>query len=165
MRIFGLKQIIEEPTRVTCTSKSLIDHILCNNQENFVQVGTIPIGLSDHFVTFCTRKVVRGTFNKHKTVKIRSLKNYSKQDFLQNLMTADWSDFYNSLCVNSAWKSFKNIFMNVLDTVAPIKEVRLKKTTEPWMSAEILDLIKSRNIFLYKFKKYNKQEDFKSYLN
>ena len=31
------------------------------------------------------------------------------------------------------------------------------------MSAEILDLIKSRDKFLYKFKKHNKQEDFKSY--
>ena len=45
--MFGLKQIIEEPTRITCTSKSLFDHISCYNQETIVQAGVIPIGLKD----------------------------------------------------------------------------------------------------------------------
>ena len=31
------------------------------------------------------------------------------------------------------------------------------------MSAEILDLIKTRDEFLYKFKKHNLQEDYKKY--
>ena len=31
-RMFGLEQLIEEPARITCTSKSLIDHILFNNR-------------------------------------------------------------------------------------------------------------------------------------
>ena len=44
--------------------------------------------------------------------------------------------------------------MKVLDTVAPMKEVRLK------ISAEILDLMKNRDTFLYSFKKHNSQEDF-----
>ena len=45
--------------------------------------------------------------------------------------------------------------MNVLDTVAPMKEVRLKIEQD-----EILDLMKNRDKFLYSFKKYNLQEDF-----
>ena len=82
--MFNLQQIIGEPTRITNTSKSLIDHILCNIQDNIVQSGTISIGLGDHFLTFCTRKATRGVFNKHKTVKIRSLKHYSKDDVILN---------------------------------------------------------------------------------
>ena len=69
LRMFGLKQILEEPTRITCTSKSLIDHICVTMRKKNVQSGVILIGLSDPFLTFCTRKVVRGTFSKHKTVK------------------------------------------------------------------------------------------------
>ena len=42
--------------------------------------------------------------------------------------------------------------MNVLDTVAPIKEVRLKNRSEPWMLAEILDLIKTETRFCIVFK-------------
>ena len=38
-----------------------------------------------------------------------------------------------------------------------------KNRTEPWMTAEILDLIKTRDEFLYKFKKHNLQEDYQKY--
>ena len=74
----------------------------------------------------------QGVFNTHKTVKIRSLKHYSKDDFILKLKTADWNVFYNSTCVNTAWTHF-NLFIyfffffwSSLDTVAPIKEIRLK---------------------------------------
>ena len=41
--------------------------------------------------------------------------------FLLKLKNEDWDEFYSSLCVNSAWSSFRNIFMNFIDTSAPIK--------------------------------------------
>ena len=39
--MFSLQQIDGEPTRITSTSKSLIDQILCNNQDNIVQRNNI----------------------------------------------------------------------------------------------------------------------------
>ena len=100
-------------TRITSTSKSLIDHILCNNQDNIVQSGTISTGLSDPFLIFCTRKATRGVFNTHKTVNIRSLKHYLKDDFILKLKNADWNVFHNSTCINTAWTHFKTIFCHV----------------------------------------------------
>ena len=38
----------------------------------------------------------------------------------------------------------KIIFLNVLDNIAPVKQIRLKQRTEPWLTAEILELIKIR---------------------
>ena len=98
-----MKQIIEEPTRITNTCKSLIDHIICNNDENIVQSGTISVGLSDLFLTFCSKKVTRSVFNKHNTVKIRSLKHYSKEDFLHRLQCSDCSACFSSSCINQSW--------------------------------------------------------------
>ena len=82
LKLFDLEQIIAEPTRITPTSSSLIDHILCNNKEKVCQSGTMPIGISDHFLTYCTRKISKCQINKHKYVKIRALKNYTKEDFI-----------------------------------------------------------------------------------
>ena len=48
---------------------------------------------------------------------------------------------------------FKDVILSVLNTVAPIKEVRLKQRREPWVDSNILDLIKKRDFYLYKFKK------------
>ena len=95
-KLFDLDQIITEPTRITDTTTSLLDHILCNNKEKNCQSGTISIGLSDHFLTYCTRKISKVQINKHKYVKIRSLKNYKKEDFIFRLTGADWSQCFNA---------------------------------------------------------------------
>ena len=68
-----------------------------------------------------------------------------------------------STCVNTAWKSFQTIFLNVLDDIAPIKEIRLKQQTEQWMSSEILQMIKERDKHLQHFRKFGKSYDFKAF--
>jgi hypothetical protein len=77
LNLFSFYQIIVDPTRVTCDTESIIDHILCNFKENIVNSGVITTGISDHFMTFCTRKIFRGHFKSHNIIKIRSLKNDS----------------------------------------------------------------------------------------
>ncbi len=53
--------------------------------------------------------------------------------------------------------------MSVLNSVAPVKEVRLKQRTEPWMSSEILHMIKVRDSYLYKFRKQGCHDDYSMY--
>ena len=73
LKLFDLDQIITEPTRITNTTTSLLDHILCDNKEKICKSGTISVGLSDQFLTYCTRKISKVQINKHKYVKVRSL--------------------------------------------------------------------------------------------
>ena len=47
-RIFSLKQLITCPTRVTCNTSSLINHIVINSLEKFFQSGIIDCGMPDH---------------------------------------------------------------------------------------------------------------------
>ena len=67
-QIFSLKQLITCPTRVTCNTSSLIDHILTNSTEKIFQSGIINCGMSDHQLMFWTRKVKQAKFNKHNNV-------------------------------------------------------------------------------------------------
>ena len=46
--------------------------------------------------------------------------------------------------VEMSWDSFKTILHSVLDSVAPVKEVKLKQRTEPWMNSESLQNIRYR---------------------
>ena len=62
---FSLKEIIQEPTRVTSTTSSLPDHILTNAGWKISQKGVIDVGLSDHQLIYCTRKILRTKFNVH----------------------------------------------------------------------------------------------------
>ena len=65
--------------------------------------------------------------------------------------------------VNDAWLVFKNIFTETLDAVAPVKEIRLKQITEPWINADILEQIQLRDKLLYQFKKSRTDEDYSLY--
>ena len=72
---FSLTEIIKDPTRITCSTSSLLDHILTNSLEKISQKGTIDVGLSDHQLIYCTRKVLRTKLNMHNQIQVRSLKN------------------------------------------------------------------------------------------
>ena len=57
----------------------------------------------------------------------------------------------------------KTNFHSVLDSVAPVKEVKLKQRTEPWMNSEILQNIRFRDETLNKFRKTNDPDLYKKY--
>ena len=145
----GFTQLIDTPTRVTNNSSSLIDHIYTNDTRKISQSGVIESGISDHFITYCTRKIVRGQIGKHNTVKIRPMKDYSKESFIDLLNECDWDLVCQSRDVNEAWVKFSTMFTQVLDDIAPEKEIRIKGRTEPWIDAEILELMQERDRALF----------------
>ena len=81
------------------------------------------------------------------------MKYYSKDDFISKLSNKNRESVLSCLDVGVAWGSFKDIFHSVLDIVAPLKEVRLKQRTEPWMNSDILQNIRHRDETLNKFRK------------
>ncbi len=163
LNMCNFSQLVSDPTRVTDTTSTCLDHIMVNNSEKVCQYGVIPIGVSDHFLTFVSRKVVRGTFNAHNTVKIRSMKYYSK-DKLNNLLAdVDWSSVIDNDDVDYAWSCFHDIFLNVLDSIAPVKQVRLKQRTEEWMTGEILECMCERDRALKDYKKGKDQSLYKQF--
>ena len=72
LNMFNCKQLIKVVTCETDISYSCLDHIFTNNKDKICQAGVIKSGLSDHYITFCTRKIIRGQIGKHNTIRVRS---------------------------------------------------------------------------------------------
>ena len=161
--IFDFHQIIAEATRETDHSSTLLDHIYVSSKDHIAQSGVLNYGLSDHSVIFCTRKIARGFHKGHKTVKVRSLKNYSVDGFNSELNQTDWSDLFLCQDVNEAMCIFNNKLLAVLDKVAPIKQVRIKQNSEPWVTSQILDAINHRDSLYYKFRKHKSSDLYSDY--
>ena len=81
VHFFGLKQLIIVPARVTTGSSTIIDHVLASFPERVTQSGVIDIGLSDHQLIYCTRKISRIKRGSHKQIKFRSFKHYTADLF------------------------------------------------------------------------------------
>ena len=56
---FGLKNIINSPTRITFDSKSLIDLIVTSQPAKIQTSGYIDLGISDYHLIFAVFKVAR----------------------------------------------------------------------------------------------------------
>ena len=69
-----VKQLITSPTRITCNTSSLIDHVLTNAVDKVSQIGVLDTGLSDHQLIFFTRKLNKIKTGTTKYLSFRSMK-------------------------------------------------------------------------------------------
>ena len=84
--LFDLTQLVTEPTRITQTSATLIDHVYASHPEKIVHCLTSSISLSDHFPVSFTRKI-NSKFPKHKhvTTLYRCFKHFNESYFISEL--------------------------------------------------------------------------------
>ena len=162
-QIFSLKQLRTCPTRATCNTSSLIDHILTNSTGKISQSGIIECGMSDHQLIFCTRKVNRTKFNKHNNVFLRSLKHYAINVFVEKLQKVNFSNYERFSCIDAAYTDFLNKLMKVVNEIAPSKGIRIKNNTQEWFDREIPELIHAREKLFLKFIKSKLHIDEENY--
>ena len=74
---YGFKQLIKGPTSTTCSTSTLIYHILTSTQEYISESGITDTAVSDYSMVYCNRNISRAKYNKHKEINFCSLKNYS----------------------------------------------------------------------------------------
>ena len=55
--LFQLTQIIDEPTRVTEYTSTLVDWLMTNKPENISNTGVLHLGVSDHSLIYGCRKI------------------------------------------------------------------------------------------------------------
>ena len=57
MNNFGLTQLIREPTRITVSTQTLIDHIIINRPEIILHSGVIRCGISDYDSIYMVKRL------------------------------------------------------------------------------------------------------------
>ena len=67
------------------------------------------------------------------------------------------------LDTNVAWQTFESCMKTIIDSLAPLKQRRIKSNSEPWVNAEILESIRERNTSLHKFRKSKDARDYGEY--
>ena len=149
---YFLEQIIKHATRTSCSSSTLIDHILTNSREKISQSGVIDIGISDHQLICLTRKLHKMKLNSHKQIKLRSLKNYTIESLNQGFRMINFPDYEYFSDVDIAYSDFIQGITPLINKIAPFKEIRIKNYSHDWFHGEILGKIVLRDKRLKKFK-------------
>ena len=151
--MFGLKQLIESPTRITCSSSSVIDHILASFPDRVTQREILNVGLSDHQLIYCTRKITRIKRGGHKQIKFRSFKNCTIDGYEKALVEINFPEYKNFDNVNDAYSNLIQKLMKVIDKVAPVKNKGIKMNSQEWFDSEISEKLIIRGKLFKKYKK------------
>ena len=139
----SLEQVITRPTRITNQSSTLIDHIYINNPAMYQHRGVIDPNLSDHCLTFVTRKYMRPS-KERETKFIRNYRNFNANDFNNDLENIHWNCVYTCTDVNESVANFNFEFLTVLNKHLPWRRLRVRKNNAPWVTTEFLSLIDRR---------------------
>ena len=155
LKQIGLLQQINDPTRITSKTATCID--LCYTNSNIVAKARVcNVSLSDHEMILVTRKKgpnikVRGAFMG------RSYRNFDKDLFRARLNDHNWEHLHDIVSPERKWAYFHQIVENILNQMCPIKEFRINKLKEPWITPQLLELIKDKDFKLKKAKKKEKK--------
>ena len=106
-----------------------------------VDSGVIHLSIGDHSLIYMVRKAhyVRST------IKIRTLKKFSSEDFLRDLNQQPWANVYHSRCPNDMWRIWKELLMGVIDNHAPVRSRRISNKSSPWVTNELKRLMYKRD--------------------
>ena len=113
MNLYSFKQMINKPTRISGSTKTLIDIIATNNPVSIKTTDVFPLSIGDHDMIGCVRKINSTKF-KPRTVTCRDYKSYNQRQMNNELKLIDWSYVYNNSNVNSAWIYMKTIMMMMM---------------------------------------------------
>ena len=88
MQLYQLTQIIDDPTHVTKSTKSILDVCITSSPDKIIQSGVVHlrVGISDHSLIYATRKlnsVIKG--NSQNSVEFRNFRKFNVESFLSDL--------------------------------------------------------------------------------
>ena len=124
-------------SRITKTSKTVIDVLLTRHAECYATSGSLHLGLGDHDL-ICTVRKNKNSRPKSHLIEFKSLKNFK----LPDLKRVSWSSAYKSDDERAHWRT---LFKDVLDQQVPLKKKWIRGDQLPWISPDLLREISHRN--------------------
>ena len=145
---FAFHSHVQNPTRITQTSNTLLDNIFSNaiDRNDFTN-GIIYYDASDHLPIFTISQERDSILNTKKTTKLYRKESESNIELLQSdLRQEEWGDVFRETDTNRAYDAFLNKFLYYYNKNIPLaKKKPGRKNKHPWITKGILHSIKTRN--------------------
>ena len=78
-------------------------------------------------------------------IRRRCYKNFCPEEFVASIQKVSWLDIYLCNDVNTAVQLLSDKITFILDTMAPIRTIQVRKRFAPWLSQITLDLMQERD--------------------
>ena len=145
---FGLVQHIQEPTRITASTATLLDHIYTSSLQN-VSSKVIELHIADHRAMSCTipyQGKVQSNLQNHRTITFRSMKGLNQEALHEDLSNIQWTEtLAAAFDISDMASRFNDLFRSAWNRHAPLITRRTREKCTPWMTSRVLQLIHKRD--------------------
>ena len=121
--LYGMRQLINSPTRVTLTTPTLIYVMFSTEHESHIVTGVykISLSLSDHYMTYTIYSKIAHTKCLHKEIMFRNYKRFNIDSF-RNALSQNDSISNTSWSADQfvdKWNEFKDVLYILATVVHP----------------------------------------------
>ena len=145
--LYGMKEVITEPTHILESSSSYIDLIFSNQPNLIIESGVHPTLYSK-----CHHQIIYAKPNlkiEYPPPYTRKIWNYSRSEtdlINRSIESVDWSKLFSGKNVHEQVELFNKTLLNIFLNFIPNKIVVCDDTDPPWMN-EIKKMIKRKNCY------------------
>ena len=75
----------------------------------------------------------------------RNKNNFDSKKFKNKVKELDWHELYEQTDVNVACNMFSEPLVKILDDMAPLQKIQIRKSFTPWVSDDTKSLMKARD--------------------
>ena len=153
-RSYNLSILINTPTQVTETSKSILDVVLASDTKQVQKATVMENSISDRDLVYVTLRLKKAR-SKLVYFTTRSFKHYIPVNLNSDISLAPWSIVDVLDDVKDKLYAFDRLFTEILDCHAPIKTFKARGKPNPCVTDNICGLMKTRDDWCKKAKKTN----------
>ena len=149
---YNFKQLINEATRITASTQTLLDPIFVSDSSIVLAQGTVNADfISDHCLVFCNIKSSAPKC-KQKIITIRDFKNFNLTDFQYDLTNTALNDILYLPNINAKVEYLTNAILSLFNNHAPLRTIRVSKPKAPWLTDTLKIMMRERDKALDKYK-------------
>ena len=144
---------VNKPTRIRDNSQTLLDVIFSNNSALIKHTDSIfiPPEISDHCVVLSALNFKATVKNKN-LIQSRCL-NLAKLNLIKEaLKLCDFQSVLACKDIDTMFLTFKYLVIKEINSIAPIKNVRIRVNNAEWVDEELRRLFRARDILFQEYK-------------
>jgi len=144
MNSFNYISYQNKATHFNKNSNTCLDVAFCNEKSVIIAVDSFKCPYSDHDCVLLALSA-KASKSGATTIETRSLNEEKLNAIDEALSFAPFSVLDSIDEIDDQFYFFKKLILDTIDSIAPLKTIRLKNKSLPWMDKEIRDIISMRD--------------------
>ena len=127
---FGFKNVTKYPTRVTATTKTLLDVTVISDTSKLVKAGVFDTGIAGHQLNYTVLKLSRNRIPP-RTREVINWKKYKEANFKEKLKSVTWytcNIFYD---IDDNYWMMEKLYKDVSTEFLPKRTVKMCSKSLP----------------------------------